>query len=243
MSSTLVQSTSQSSSYKNTLGASYRQISHTFLPFSGFVLGRSWEEWPLPVRSIANLLKFSNSLKRKYIHRRGPFLQNLFVNPIAVFEWFECGCRNLCGKISTCLGYFRVIILCLGFASPLHDITESSLRLYVKFGEVFERKISSAKNVEPAIYFHLALRWQCALVFPFIPAAACCCSLVPVQQYFKLTVSQISIFPRHVSFYRTRNWPCTAFNFYTFLLWRLWLHHRQPSFQPHDQKPNSHFSS
>ena len=165
MSSTLVQSTSQSSSYKNTLGASYRQISHTFLPFSGFVLGRSWEEWPLPVRSIANFLKFSNSLKRKYIHRRGPFLQNL--DPIAVFEWFECGCRNLCGKISTCLGYFRVIILCLGFASPLHNITESSLRLYVKFGEVFERKISSAKKCGACNLFPLGLAVAVCLSFSF----------------------------------------------------------------------------
>ena len=167
MSSTLVQSTSLSSSYKNTLGASYRQISHTFLPFSGFVLGRSWKEWPLPVRSIANFLKFSNSLKRKYIHRRGPFIQNLFINPIAVFEWFECGCRNLCGKISTCLGYFRVIILCLGFASPLHDITESSLRLYVKFGEVFERKISSAKKCGACNLFPLGLAVAVCLSFSF----------------------------------------------------------------------------
>ena len=128
MSSTLVQSTSQSSSYKNTLGASYRQISHTFLPFSGFVLGQSWEEWPLPVRSIANFLKFSNSLKRKCIHRRGPFLQNLFVNPIAVFEWFEYGCRFLCGKISTCLGYFRVIILCFAlFVIDGHKQNATSL--------------------------------------------------------------------------------------------------------------------
>ena len=112
-------------------------------------------------------LKFSNSLKRKYIHRRGPFLQNLFVNPIAVFEWFECGCRNLCGKISTCLGYFRVIILCLGFASPLHDITESSLRLYVKFGEVFERKISSAKKCGACNLFPLGLAVAVCLSFSF----------------------------------------------------------------------------
>ena len=125
MSSTLVQSISESSSYKHTLGASYRLISHTFLPFSGFVLGRSWEEWPLPVRSIANFLKFT---QKKMYPSQGAVLQNLFVNPITVFEWFECGCRNLCGKISTCLGYFRVIILCFGFPSPLHDITESSLR-------------------------------------------------------------------------------------------------------------------
>ena len=137
------------------------------MPFSGFVLGRSWKEWPLPVRSIANFLKFSNSLKRKYIHRRGPFIQNLFVNPIAVFEWFECGCRNLCGKISTCLGYFRVIILCLGFASPLHDITESSLRLYVKFGEVFERKISSAKKCGACNLFPLGLAVAVCLSFSF----------------------------------------------------------------------------
>ena len=131
-------------------------------------------------------------------------------------------CGNLCGKISACLGYFRVIIFCFGCPSPLDGITESFLRLYLceVLWSFWEKNLLREKNVEPAIYFHLTWRWQCALVFPFLPAAACCCSLVPV--YFKLTVSQISIFLRHVSFYRTRNWPCTALNLCGYLPW---LHH------------------